>query len=484
MIGSYNTSIAEEREKLDSKIEQIFNLQKNNLQAIKTSSANERIARLKKLRKVILKRRKVIQKALWDDFRKPAAEVELTEIFPVVSEIKFTLKNLKRWMIDRRVPNTSAMMGSKAYVRYEPKGMVLIIAPWNDPVNLTLKPLVSAIAAGNAVCIKPSEHTPSSSDVIHNIIDEVFEENEAVVFRGEIDVAEELLKMPFNHIFFTGSTQAGGEIMKQAADHLASVTLQLGGKSPVIVDESADIKEAGKKIAWGKFINCGQTCTAPDYVLAHESHQFELLYELKDYVEKSYSSDGFTVHESPDYARMVNRKHYERVKYLLEDALHDGATRVFGGEVLDDELFIAPTVLEDVPLSSSIMKEEIFGPVLPIYFYKNLSEAIEIIKRKPSPLALYIFSKDNKKTEFILSNTTAGGTSINDIHSYNTHPNLPFGGVNNSGMGRYNGHYGFKTFSNERAILKEPPRISRKNYIYPPYSKSMNRLIKFLVRYF
>ncbi|MEX0779525.1 MAG: aldehyde dehydrogenase family protein [Balneolales bacterium] len=484
MIGSYNATIAEEKDKLDTKIEQIFNLQSNHLPELKARSVKERIARLKKLQKIILKRRKLIHKALWEDFHKPAAEVELTEIFPVISEIKFTIKNLKKWMIDRRVSNTSAMMGSKAYIRYEPKGKVLIISPWNYPVHLALKPLVSAIAAGNAAFLKPSEITPNASDILHDIVDEVFEDHEAVVFRGGKEVAEELLKMPFNHIFFTGSNTVGKIIMKKASEHLTSVTLQLGSKSPAIIDESANIKEAGKKIAWGKFMNCGQTCTAPDYIVAHESHRFELLYELKDYVEKSYSSNGFSVQESPDYARMVNRKQYERVKYLLEDALYDGATRVFGGEYNDDDLFIAPTVLEGVPMSSSVMKEEIFGPVLPVYFYKEPGQAIEIINKNPDPVVVYIFSTNTAHTEFFLTNTKAGGSAVNDIHTYNVHPNLPFGGINTSGHGNYNGHFGFKAFSNERAVLREPPRISKSEYIYPPYTNSMNRIIKFLVRYF
>ncbi|MEX0929175.1 MAG: aldehyde dehydrogenase family protein [Balneolales bacterium] len=484
MIGSYNTTRAEATKKNGSKADRIFALQSNNLQELKQSSAEERIARLKKLQKAILRKRKLIQSAMWEEFKKPATEVELTEIYPVITEIRFTIKNLKKWMADRRVSNISAMMGSKAYIRYEPRGVVLIISPWNFPFTLTLKPLVSALAAGNAVSIKPSELTPAASSIIYDIVNEVFEEHEAIVFQGGKEVAEELLSKPYNHIFFTGSSRIGKNIMKHAADHLASVTLELGGKSPVIVDESADVGEAGKKIAWGKFINAGQSCLAPDYVLAHESHRFELFYHLKDYVEKSYSANGFTVHESEDYARMVNNRHYDRVKYLLEDALHDGASKVFGGEYMDEERFIAPTVLEDVPLGSAIMKEEIFGPVLPVFFYRELTEAFDIIKRRTKPLALYIFSRNTENIDLILSNTTAGGSSVNDIYSHNFHPNLPFGGVNHSGTGKYNGHFGFKTFSNERAVLKEPPRITRTDYIYPPYTKKTNRLIRFLIRFF
>ncbi|MEM9324949.1 MAG: aldehyde dehydrogenase family protein, partial [Bacteroidota bacterium] len=415
-----------------------------------------------------------------DDFGKHPSEVDLSEIYPVTSEIKHAKRSLRKWLGANRRPTPIALLGASSRIKYEPKGVVLIISPWNFPINLTLGPLVSAIAAGNCVMIKPSEMTPHTSALMNKLISELFDESEVAVVEGSVKTAEPLLELPFNHIFFTGSPAIGKIVMQAAAKNLASVTLELGGKSPTIVDETADIKTAARRIAWGKFLNNGQVCIAPDYLLVHESQKKPLEQALKDTIKTFYSEDP---QQSKSYNRIVNARHYQRLKETVEDAFNQGANVVEGGKFKDDEHFISPTILTDVDLGSKVMQEEIFGPILPMIPFKTLDEAIAIINEKEKPLALYIYSQSKRNISQLLNNTRAGGTCINhnEIHFFNQH--LGFGGVNNSGIGRGHGDEGFKAFSNPRGIMHQhmPNAL---DLLMPPYNGFKQKLIDLTIKWF
>ncbi|HET9054190.1 MAG TPA: aldehyde dehydrogenase family protein, partial [Cyclobacteriaceae bacterium] len=352
------------------------------------------------------------------------------------------------------------------------------ISPWNFPLNLSLGPLVSAVAAGNTVILKPSEHTPHTSAVIKKMITALFPPEEVSVIEGDVEVSTELLRLPFNHIFFTGSPAVGKVVMKAAAEHLSSVTLELGGKSPVILDDSADISAAARRLAWGKFMNSGQICIAPDYVFIHRSLEAPFLEELRRVLEEFYGSQPLA---SASYCNMVNQKHKERVYSYLEDARTNGAEVVLGGE--KGELGISPTVLRNVPLHCQIMKEEIFGPILPVLVYDEKEEVTAHIQGGEKPLALYIYSRKRKNIEYFLANTRAGGTCINNNDMHFLQPYLPFGGDNHSGIGKAHGEWGFKAFSNERSVYRQhiPSVLER---LMPPYTASKNQVIEWIVKFF
>jgi aldehyde dehydrogenase (NAD+) len=473
------TTITPAEPQLDSAIAAVFARQKNVAIRLRTSTADERIAKLKKLEAALMARKDAIYAALSADLHKPGAESDLTEIMPVISEIHHTVKHLKGWMRTKGVRPTMAMLGTKASVRYEPKGVCLIISPWNYPINLTLGPLACAIGAGNTAIIKPSEMTPHCSAVMASLIADVFDPSEIALFEGDAAVSTELLSLPFDHIFFTGSPAVGKIVMAAAAKHLASVTLELGGKSPVIVDETADAAKAAKSITWGKFVNVGQTCIAPDYVYVHEKILAEFLEQAKAAIAKMYGPDA---QASADYCRIVNEKHFGRVKRILDDAVAHGATVVTGGAADLSQKFIAPTLLTNVGEASLVMQEEIFGPLLPIIPYTDVNGPIAQINANPKPLALYVFSKNEATIEKILSETSAGGSCVNMTVLHFSHANLPFGGVNNSGIGSSHGIYGFKSFSHERAVLRE--QMSATSMLAPPYTAKVKGMINLTMKYF
>ncbi len=447
------------------------------------TTADERIARLRLLRKTLVKRRADLQAACYADFRKPPEEVDLSEIRPTLDEIDYAVKHLKSWMKSRRVSTPPVLLGTVSEVRYEPKGVVLIIAPWNYPVTLTLGPLVSALAAGNSAIVKPSEMTPNVSALLEEIVEACFDPREVTLFEGDKAVAEALLQKPFDHIFFTGSPEIGKRVMKAAAEHLASVTLELGGKSPAIVDETADVEDAARKIAWGKFTNAGQTCIAPDYVLVHESQEADLVAALGQSIRSFYGETPDARQTTPDYARLVNEKHFERVQSLLEEATADGARIAAGGQASAEERYLAPTVLTDVPRESRIMDEEIFGPVLPVLTYERLPEALDLINERPNPLALYLFTSDGARANEVLERTSTGGTAINETILHYLNPALPFGGAGYSGIGRSHGEAGFKAFSNERAVLRRTLGSAAVQFLYPPYGSAARRIIDGVMRW-
>jgi len=463
----------------DSTIAAVFRRQQQFAMTLRTSTAAERVAKLKRLEAAVNKFRPALYQALAADLRKPQAEADLTEIMPVISEIRHTARHLKTWMAPKRVRPTMALLGTKASLRYEPKGVTLIISPWNFPVNLTLGPLACAIGAGNTAIIKPSEMTPNCSAVLAELIRETFAPEEIALFEGDAGVSTELLDLPFDHIFFTGSPAVGKIVMAAAAKHLASVTLELGGKSPVIVDATADVKKAAASIMWGKFVNNGQTCIAPDYVYVHETVMPAFLDAAKAAIAKMYGPD---VQASPDYCRIVNDKHFSRVKRLLDDATAHGGQIVTGGAMTPDQKFLAPTLLTNLDPEGAIMQEEIFGPLLPVLPYRDVNAAIGHINANPKPLALYVFSKDDAAIEKILSETTAGGSCVNITVLHFSHANLPFGGVNHSGIGSSHGVYGFKAFSHERAVLRE--QMSATAMLAPPYTAKVKMLIGATLKYF
>lgn len=441
-----------------SELDRIYDAQQANRAAIAASTVSERLAKLRHLERAVMDRRDEIRAAMWADYRKPPAEVDLSEIYPIVSEARHAIRHLRRWMKPKRVGTRLALFGSRSRVVSQPKGVVAIIAPWNFPFNLTLGPLVSAIAAGNCVMLKPSELTPESTACMRRIVGDVFAENEVAVIDGGADVAEALLRKKFDHIFFTGSPAIGRLVMRAAAEHLTSVTLELGGKSPVVVDETANVASAAKKVAWGKFFNSGQVCIAPDYALVHERVRDEFLQRVREAIA-SFGDDARGL--------IVNDRHASRVKRLVDTAVEHGAEVHHGGMMNGRE--IAPTVLVNVAHHAPVMQEEIFGPVLPVLTYRTIDEALAIIEGREKPLVLYVFSRSKAFARELVRRTRAGGTAINHtmIHFYEL--DLPFGGVGPSGMGKAHGVHGFEAFSNPRGVLEQWAPFSAIELLFPPY---------------
>lgn len=450
-------------------MQEIFEAQKNNLIKLKTTSAKERITRLKKFKDAILEERSALQDAIYKDFKKNHTESDLTEILPTISNLNYTIKNLPDWMADVDVGGNPLLLGTSNWIRYEAKGNVLIISPWNYPVTLSLIPVTEAFAAGNSIILKPSEFTPSVNAIIKKIIEKSFAPNEVYIFEGDAKVSNELLSFPFNHIFFTGSTAVGKIVMEKAAKHLASITLELGGKSPCIIDEDVDLDNAVKKIIWGKFINAGQTCIAPDYCLVPKKLLSTFIEKSREVLEKFYPK------ETNDLAHIITNRHFVRLKNLHDDAVSKGAVIEIGGKFEGTD-FIGPTLLTNVTKEMAIMDEEIFGPLLPIITYENSKEVVDLVESMSRPLALYVFSENDSKVNYYLNQLTSGGVCINDTILHITNHNMPFGGVNHSGIGSYHGLFGFKTFSHERAILKRNSNWGV-DYFYPPYTPSKKNIV-------
>lgn len=474
------TTIAVAPETQTSKVQEIFAKQKANQFKVGNTTASQRKAKLKKLHKAILAYRQEIKDVLFEDYRKHPSEVDLTEIYPITHEIKHVSRRLRGWMRKQRVATPLSMLGSSSHIRYEPKGVVLIVSPWNFPFNLTFGPLVSAIAAGNTVIIKPSEMTPKSSDLMKKIVAEVFEEDEVALVEGGVETATELLKLPFNHIFFTGAPSIGKIVMKAASENLSSVTLELGGKSPTIIDETANIEVAARRIAWGKYLNNGQICIAPDYVFVHESKKDQFIQAVKENVAKFYTEDAT---QETSYSRIVNNRHFNRVKGMVDDAVEKGATVEFGAKFDGDQDYVSPTLMTDVSMESRLMTNEIFGPIMPVFSFNSIDEVIDEVNSREKPLALYIYSKSKRNINHVLANTRAGGSCVNHnaVHFFNS--NLPFGGSNNSGIGKSHGRRGFEGFSNARGVLKQhvPNALEM---LMPPYNDFKQKLIDLTIKYF
>jgi aldehyde dehydrogenase (NAD+) len=427
-----------EQTEVATDLQLIYERARNHAPVVKQESIKTRKKKLKQLLKETEAHRMNLREAIYEDFKKPAVEVDVTDYFPVITEIKHAIRHLNSWTKEKPVRKNLVNFHLSASIKYEPKGACLILSPWNFPFNLTMGPLVSAIAAGNTVVLKPSEFTPATNRVIRSILEKVFRPEEVCLVEGDHLVASTLTSFPFDHIFFTGSPSVGKKVMAEAAKNLSTVTLELGGKSPTIIDKSASIKSAASKIAWGKFFNNGQTCVAPDYLLVHESVKERFIEELTNRLESFYGSESER-QKSAHYARLIHDRHHDRLTSLIDDALQHGAKLVAGNSRDADERYISPTILDHCTFDMQIMQEEIFGPVLPIITYSSEIDAVNSINSLPKPLALYVFARDKKKAEYFLNNSSAGGSCVNDCIVQFNHQNLHFGGANNSVFGNSHG---------------------------------------------
>jgi len=448
--------------------------------AVASTGAEQRREKLLRLERAILSRRQAIRDAVWSDFRKPPEEVDLSEVFATVSELRHVRRKLAKWMKPRRAETPLAFIGSRGWIVPEPRGCVLVISPWNFPLMLALGPVVSAVAAGNCVVVKPSELTPATSAVVRDILAEVFSENEVAVVEGDASVSQALLRERWNHIFFTGSTAIGRVVMRAAAEHLCPVTLELGGKSPAIVEAGTDLDEAARKIVWGKLSNGGQQCIAPDYLLVERSAEAALIEKMKAQLALRYADGGGA---GAPIASIIDERHFRRISVLVDGAVADGAEIVTTGRRDAATRHLPPTILRNVSPRSAIMEEEIFGPVLPVLTWERLDDAIRFVNDREPPLALYVFSRNHRIVEAVLRGTRAGTTAINDVVIQFAHPNLPFGGFMESGFGRGHGKEGFDTFSNLRSVLEQPRRFGTMSLCYPPYTPLVRKLIDFAVRW-
>jgi aldehyde dehydrogenase (NAD+) len=436
---------------------------------------NDNLQRRKKkltqLLSVLQREEDVCCKALYDDCKKPEFEAYISEVNYVIGELKNTIKNLKSWNRPKKVSSSLINFPSTDYIYNQPYGKVLIISPWNYPFQLAIYPVIAAYAAGNSVVLKPSELTPNTSKLVEILLAEVFEPQEIKVVLGDAEVSTKLLAQKWDYIFFTGSVNVGKIVAKAAAQFLTPVTLELGGKNPCIIDETANIKIAARRIAWGKFFNAGQTCIAPDYILVHQSVKELFLQELKSVILKNY---GENPKISPDFSRIINTKNWERLYELMANQ-----EVFFGGDYDKKDLYISPTIIINASLKDGIMKEEIFGPILPIFSYSKFEEVEKVINSLDKPLSAYLFTTSDEAKKYFTKTFSFGGGCINDTMVHFTNKNLPFGGIGNSGIGAYHGKFSFDTFVHKKAVTH------RANWLdvslkYPPYKDNLKFLKKVL----
>lgn len=437
----------------------------------KTRSVQFRLDQLKALRATLVKHEAEIFAALKADLGKPAMEAYTTEFGFVLSDLDHTVKNLKKWTRPRRVSTPPVLFPASSQVMHDPKGVVLIIGAWNYPIQLTFAPLIAALAAGNCAIVKPSEVSEHGSRLVSTLIKQAFSPDVVTCVEGGVDVTTELLEQPFDHIFFTGSPQIGRIVYAAAAKHLTPVTLELGGKSPCIIDSSARLDVAARRIAFGKFTNAGQTCVAPDYLLVEKGVKERFLETFRKTLVEFYGADA---RQSPDFGRIINARHFQR----LVSQLGEGEI-VIGGGFDEDTRYIAPTVLQNCSADGRLMNDEIFGPLLPVVEYSELGEAIAHINARPHPLAMYVFSENTAHVDRILNETTCGGGCVNDTIVHLGVHELPFGGTGNSGIGAYHGQHGFTTFSHQKSVLKNPTALDVK-LRYPPYRDNLKLIRKLM----
>lgn len=454
-----------------NEMQQLVRKQKQFFHTNGTKSLSFRKENLRKLRLMIQTHEQEFIQALKEDLNKPEFEAYATEIGFVLAEIRHTLKHLDSWAKPRKVKTPVTHVGSSSYIYPEPYGVALIISPWNYPFQLVLSPLIGAMAAGNCAVLKPSEFTPHTSQLLERLVKEYFPEEYIYVVQGTVEETQALLKEKFDYIFFTGSTAVGKIIMKAAAEHLTPVTLELGGKSPCIVHEDAHLKLTAKRIVWGKYLNAGQTCIAPDYLLVHRSMKDQLLQEMKSYIHEFY---GDRVLDDDHFPHIVSDHHFERLQAMLNHV-----QIVHGGGTDQRKRLIEPTIVDHVSWEDPLMEEEIFGPVLPIVEYENLPEMIEKVKQRPKPLALYLFATDQQVQQKILNAISFGGGCINDTIYHIASPHLPFGGVGESGKGSYHGKSSFETFSHEKSVLKQTTSFDLP-FRYPQTKHALQKIKWFL----
>lgn len=467
-------------EDMNIRLDELLQKQKDYFRTGETRDIEFRISKLKRLKKAIKIYEQKVLEALRKDLGKPEQESFFSEVGGIYASIDLFVKNLAKWTKAKSV-NTPIVQYGESYIEYEPYGSVLIIVPFNYPFQLAMEPLIGAIASGNTVVVKPSELAPETEKVISDIIREAFDESYVASVCGGVDVITKLLSLRFDYIFFTGSVRIGKIVMEAASKNLTPVTLELGGKSPVFVDENFDVRLAAKRIAWGKFLNNGQTCIAPDYVLVHESRKLALIEELKAVIREHY---GENIKENPDYGRIINEKQAERLAKILES---DKDLVVFGGDFDIEQRYIAPAILDlgklgDASVSeSAAMADEIFGPILPIVSYENLDEAVDKVRDGEKPLAMYIFSKNKEYIGSVKSRISSGNITINDTVKHVSIDSLPFGGVGHSGMGSYHGKYSIETFSHRRGVYRNKARFNIKQ-IAPPYNEKAFEFLRKLFK--
>lgn len=453
--------------------EMLLEKQKEFFQKGQTLDIKYRLQALKSLLNAVNKYEQEIIDALYKDLGKSATESYMCEIGLVKSEINYMLKHIKKFSKEKKVRTPLAQYVSRSFIKPSPYGNVLILSPWNYPFLLSMDPLIDALSAGNTVILKPSAYSPNTSEVINKLIKEIYPENYVAVVLGGRKENAELLDLNFDYIFFTGSKAVGKLVMEKASKHLTPVTLELGGKSPCIIDKSANLKIAAKRICFGKFVNCGQTCVAPDYIYIHESIKEEFLNEFIKEIKRQYTDSSIN---NKDYGKIINEKHFQRLIGLINKN-----KVIYGGITSEDSLKISPTVMDNITFDDKIMQEEIFGPIMPIITYKNMQEVIDNINSYDSPLATYIFAKDKKVINTLKERLSFGGGCINDTLIHLATPYMPFGGVKESGMGSYHGQKGFATFSHYKSI------VDKKTFIdlpmrYQPYTKLYDKLIRLFLK--
>lgn len=449
----------------------IVSNQRNFFNTNQTKNIFFRSEKIKLLNQAILKNEKDIENALFEDLKKPGFEAYATEIGICLEEIKYALKHIKSWTKPKNVATPLPHLPASSRVYSEPLGVVLIVSPWNYPFQLLISPLIGAIAAGNCAVLKPSEVAAHTSHLLAEIIPKYFDPSFIAVVEGGKEITQQLLEEKFDHIFFTGSTKIGKIIMNAAVQHLTPVTLELGGKTPCIVDVDTHLEYTARRIVWGKFLNAGQSCIAPDYLLVDRKIKKDLLEHIKQCIQDFY---GITPSTSPDYGRIINQHHFNRLCELL-----GFGEIIIGGDTNSTDLYIAPTVIDRVDWGALVMQEEIFGPILPVLEYTDLSQAIALVNARPKPLALYFFSNNKQHQQRILRETRSGGACINDTLVHIAFPALPFGGVGDSGMGRYHGKASFETFSHQKSVLNRSFLLDLK-LRYAPY-KGKLKLLKWLL---
>lgn len=453
------------------KVERMLEDQRRFFQTGATRDYKFRVEQLKKLRQLVKENEPKIFAALKQDLHKPEFEAYASEIAFLYEEIDHTIKHLKSWMKPKRVGTPLTLFLSRSYIINEPLGVVLIVGPWNYPFQLVLAPLVGAIAAGNCAIIKPSEMASATATLVNEMITNAFPRNFVASLTGGIEVSQMLLKQKFDHIFFTGGTEIGRIVAKAAAENLVPVTLELGGKSPCIVDKDTDIDLSARRIMWGKFFNAGQTCVAPDYLLVHASIKEKFLERAKHYLKEFFGEDPAA---SPDYARIITDRHFERLAGMLTQG-----QVIVGGQTDRKTRFIAPTLLDKLNLDDKIMQDEIFGPILPVFDYQNLDEVVHIVQRMPNPLALYVFTSNKNTEEKILNEIPFGGGCVNNTVIHLGNPNLPFGGRGTSGLGGYHGKFTFDTFTHKKSVVKTSFLVDPK-FRYQPYKSKLDLLKKLI----
>lgn len=456
---------------LENGIREIFDIKRKFFDEGNTRSYEFRIEQLYKLKRVIKSNEREIIEALHKDLGKPEFEAFTSEIGVMYEEINYAVKNFKDWMKPEKVSTPLVMQPSKSVIYSEPLGVILIIGPWNYPFQLLLAPLVGAISAGNCAVIKPSDQSKHTSDIIKKLIEETFPREYISVVQGPGAMIGPMLieRFRFDYIFFTGSPSVGRKIAEMAAGNLTPVTLELGGKSPVIVDKDADIDLSAKRLTWAKYFNAGQTCVCPDYLLVHESIKSKFIDRMKHYIKEFF---GDNPEKSNSYGRIINKKRFN----ILSDYLNHGNI-IVGGQTNEADLFIAPTIIDNITLASNIMKEEIFGPILPVMTFKDITEVLTIVRKNPYPLAVYLYTNNEKSEKLIIENIQFGGGCINNSMMHLMNSNVPFGGVGFSGMGMYHGRYSFDTFSHKKSIVKTRPYLDQ-SLRYAPYNDHKMKLAR------